>query len=133
MNLSMEMEKNKNYDFFKQRELYNQREVYNQKELINSLQDLNEIQKNLASIVNSQQNKIDTIESNILHTEKTSINSLQEIQTADKLYFSYKPIILGGILGAVVGGPVGVVVGLNWLGGLSTFVGGLTGYKLQKF
>ena len=65
---------------------------------------MNEIQKNLSNIVVSQQEKIDSIEENITQTELRAQQGLQDLQEADKLYLSYKPII-GGALGALVGGP----------------------------
>ena len=133
MNLSIQLDKNKedkvNYELF---QTYN--DPLLDDELTKSLQDLNEIQKNLSNIVVSQQEKIDSIEENITQTELRAQQGLQDLQEADKLYLSYKPILIGGALGALVGGP-GAAVGVKWIslsGGLGTLLGSYSGYKLQK-
>ena len=135
MNLSVQMEKNK-YDE-KEYELnnsFNDPLLYDD-ELINSLQDLNEIQNNLSNLVAFQKEKIDTIEANIIQTEKQTQQGLKDLQEADRLFFSYKPILIGGVLGALVGGPIGAAVGVKWVtlsGGLGTLVGSYGAYKIQK-
>ena len=135
MNLSIQLDKNKedkvNYELF---QTYNDPLLLDD-ELTKSLQDLNEIQKNLSNIVVSQQEKIDSIEENITQTELRAQQGLQDLQEADKLYLSYKPILIGGALGALVGGPIGATVGVKWVslsGGLGTLLGSYSGYKLQK-
>lgn len=135
MNLSIQLDKNKedkvNYELF---QTYNDPLLLDD-ELTKSLQDLNEIQKNLSNIVVSQQEKIDSIEENITQTELKAQQGLQDLQEADKLYLSYKPILIGGALGALVGGPIGAAVGVKWVslsGGLGTLLGSYSGYKLQK-
>ena len=70
MNLSLQLQKNKAYD----ENLTNSLQHYpsdplllneEERKLIESVKDLNEIQRNLASIVDNQQDKIDTIQNNI--------------------------------------------------------------------
>ena len=135
MNLSIQLEKNKedkiNYDLI---QTFNDPLLLDD-ELTKSLQDLNEIQKNLSNIVVSHQEKIDSIEDNIIQTELKTQQGLQDLQEADRLYLSYKPILIGGALGALVGGPIGAAVGVQWVslsGGLGTLLGSYSGYKLQK-
>jgi hypothetical protein len=135
MNLSLQLEKNRkediNYDLSQS---LNDPLLYDD-EMINSLQDLNEIQQNLSSLVASQQEKIDTIEENITKTEIQARKGLEDLREADRLFFSYKPILIGGALGALVGGPVGAAIGVKWVslsGGIGTLVGSYSGYKLQK-
>lgn len=135
MNLSVELEKI-NQDKIK----YDLYESYNDPllcddQLIESLQDLNEIQKSLSSLVSSQQEKIDTIEENITKSEIQTREGLKDLLEADKLFFSYKPILVGGALGALVGGPVGAAIGMKWAGistGVGTLLGSYSGYKIQK-
>ena len=82
-----------------------------------------------------QQQKIDTIQNNINESEVQSINSLNDLKEADRLFFSYKPIIIGGAIGALCGGPVGLAIGVKWTtltSGLGGILGGYTGYKAQK-
>ncbi len=140
MNLSIQLQKNKEYDnnLSKSLNSYPSDPLLlseEERNLIESVKDLNEIQKNLASIVDNQQQKIDTIQNNITESEIKSVDALNDLKEADRLFFSYKPIIIGGTIGALCGGPIGLAVGVKWttlttsLGG---FLGGYTGYKVQK-
>ena len=135
MNLSLQLEKNNREDInYNLSRSLNDPLLYDDK-LLESLEDLNLIQKNLSSLVASQQDKIDTIEANMTKTEMNTLEGIKDLQEADKLYFSYKPIIIGGALGAVIGGPLGAAVGVKWVtltGGIGTFLGSYGGYKLQK-
>ena len=138
MNLSLQLQKNKLEDTRISKEILSS--SYNEPLLMDddTLQtflDLNQIQKNLAEIVDSQQQKIDTIENNIIKTEIDTQNAIKDLQEADRLFFSYKPIIIGGLLGGLVGGPIGAAVGVKWMGisgGVGTLLGSYTGYKVQK-
>ena len=135
MNLSIQLQKNKKDDNdYELYQTFNDPLLYDD-ELTKSLQDLNEIQKNLSNIVVSQQEKIDSIEDNITQTELKVKQGLDDLQEADRLFFSYKPILIGGALGALVGGPIGAAVGVKWVslsGGIGTLLGSYSGYKLQK-
>ena len=53
-----------------------------------------------------------------------SQKALKELREADKLFFSYKPIFIGGVIGALVGGPIGAYAGMKWVG-ISGGVGSL--------
>jgi hypothetical protein len=140
MNLSLQLQKNKTYDQqYLSRSLQLKHEnldpLLEERELINSVKDLNEIQKNLASLVNNQQEHLDLIQNNISQTEEQSINALEDLKEADRLFFSYKPIFIGGTLGLLVGGPMGLLVGVKWTGltsGIGSALGGYAGYKAQK-
>ena len=103
--------------------------------IINTIKDMNDIQKNLAELVVYQQEKIDTIENNISKTEDLSKNALNELKIADSLFFSYKPILIGSILGGILGGPIPLITGFKYAaitGSIGTIVGGYGGYKIQK-
>lgn len=140
MNLSLQLQKNKTYDeqyISRSLQLKNEKidPLLEERDLINSVKDLNEIQKNLASLVNNQQEHLDLIQNNISQTEEQSINALEDLKEADRLFFSYKPIFIGGTLGLLVGGPVGLLVGVKWTGltsGIGSALGGYAGYKAQK-
>ena len=71
--------------------------------MLESLEDLNQIQKNLSNLIVAQQEKIDTIEENITQTEMKTQQGLKDLQEADRLFLSYKPILFGGALGALIG------------------------------
>ncbi len=139
MNLSLQLQKDKAYDNeYLSKSLQFERNIdplLEENELIDSVKDLNEIQKNLASLVNNQKEKLDLIQNNITQTEHDSINAIEDLKEADRLFFSYKPIFIGGTLGLLVGGPVGLLVGVKWTGltsGLGSVLGGYAGYKAQK-
>lgn len=138
MNLSLQLKKNNDFDSQLKEDLLSKslhEPLLMDDESLLLFQELNQIQKNLAEVVNSQQQKIDTIENNITQTEIESQKALKELKEADKLFFSYKPIFIGGIIGALVGGPVGAYAGIKWggiSGGVGSLVGSYTGYKVQK-
>lgn len=138
MNLSLQLKKKNEFDSQLKQDLLSKslhEPLLMDDESLLLFQELNQIQKNLAEVVNSQQQKIDTIENNITQTEIESQKALKELQEADKLFFSYKPIFIGGIIGALVGGPVGAYAGIKWAGisgGVGSLVGSYTGYKVQK-
>ena len=140
MNLSLQLQKNKIYDKNLSKSFHDLPTDPllmddEQKNLLGSVKDLKHIQENLASLVNTQQEKIDTIQNNIEETELESIKALEDLREADRLFFSYKPIIIGGVLGALCGGPIGLAVGVKWTGLTSSIggvLGGYTGYKAQK-
>ena len=104
-------------------------------QLMQSIQDLNDIQTSLLEIVTDQDEKIETITSNIETTNMSIKNGTTDLEIAQKYYFSYKPIIVGLIIGAVALGPVGVLLNVKF-GSIFTVagsaVGGYTGYKIQK-
>jgi hypothetical protein len=135
MNLSLQLEKNKQDDInYELSQSLNDPLLYDDK-MLESLEDLNQIQKNLSSLIVSQQEKIDTIEENITQTEMKTQQGLKDLQEADRLFLSYKPILLGGAVGALVGGPIGAAIGVKWVtlsGGIGGVLGSYGGYKLQK-
>jgi len=147
MNLSIQLQKNKEYDdTYLSKSLYDNYETNytiendpllknDEKELINSVKDLQEIQNNLASLVNNQKEKLDNIQNNIIETEQQSLKALNDLKVADDLFFSYKPILLGGALGALTLGPAGLLIGAKWTSlssGLGGLLGSYAGYKVQK-
>lgn len=140
MNLSLQLQKNKSYDeqLSKSLQYYPSDPLLlddEEKKLIDSVRDLREIQENLASLVDNQQEKIDTIQNNITESEIQSIKALNDLKEADRLFFSYKPILIGGAIGALCGGPIGMAIGVKWTGissGIGGILGSYTGYKAQK-
>jgi len=138
MNLSLQLKKNNELDSQLKQDLLSKslhEPLLMDDDSLLLFQELNQIQKNLAEVVNSQQQKIDTIENNITQTEIESQKALKELLEADKFFFSYKPIFIGGIIGSLVGGPVGAYAGIKWAGissGVGSLVGSYTGYKVQK-
>ena len=108
---------------------------YKEKKLIQTLSDLNEIQTNITDLLLKQDEKLDRLEDNVTMTEFRVKKALDDLVECDKMYFSYKPIIAGTILGSAICSPIITLVGVKYLG-VSTSVGGLlgglAGYKIQK-
>lgn len=128
--LQVEIEKNNEEQTY----IYKDREIQ-EKRLINSLNDLNEIQTNITDLLLEQDHKIDRIENNITLSEDRIKAALDDLVECDKMFFSYKPIIIGTLLGGAICSPLVTLIGIKYIG-ISTSVGGLfggiIGYKIQK-
>ncbi len=117
MELSQEIKKSEDYD-----------------KLITSLLDLREIQSNLAELLYAQDHKFDRVEENVYQSQQKIENGLEELQEAKSLNFSYKQVLLGGLVGGLIGGPLGSWVGLKYgylAAGTGSLLGGIGGYSLQ--
>ena len=113
----------------------NNEEDMKEKELIRTLNDLGDIQNSLNDLLLQQDQRLDTIEENLTLTEERVKHSLDDLAECDKLYFSYKPIVVGTLLGGAVFSPLVTLTGIKYLGistGVGSLLGGLTGYKIQK-
>ena len=116
-------------------EKYEAESQYKERKLIQTLNDLSDIQSNITELLLEQDNKLDSIENNISSTELRVKKALDDLSECDKMYFSYKPIVVGTILGGAVCSPLVTLVGLKYLGistGVGSVLGGLVGYKIQK-
>lgn len=106
-----------------------------EKKLIKTLNELSEIQANISDLLLQQDERINRIENNIDYTENQVKLALDDLAECDRMYFSYKPIIAGTLLGGAICSPLVTLVGMKYLG-ISTSVGGLlgglAGYKIQK-
>ena len=106
-----------------------------EKKLIKTLNELSEIQANISDLLLQQDERINRIENNIDYTENQVKLALDDLAECDKMYFSYKPIIAGTLLGGAICSPLVTLIGMKYLG-ISTSVGGLlgglAGYKIQK-
>lgn len=106
-----------------------------EKKLLESINDLNIIQTNLLDIVKEQDEQIETISDNLILANDSVQTGTQDLEIAQKYYFSYKPIFIGLLVGAVALGPVGALLNVKF-GSIFTLagsaMGGYTGYKIQK-
>ena len=106
-----------------------------EKKLIKTLNELSEIQANISDLLLQQDERINRIDNNIDYTENQVKLALDDLAECDRMYFSYKPIIAGTLLGGAICSPLVTLVGMKYLG-ISTSVGGilggLAGYKIQK-
>ena len=94
--------------------------------LLKSLTDLKDIQLNLSDVLNTQKTHIDNIEENVDSSLIESQNALKELKVADRSYSSIKPMILGGIIGAISMSPIGIMTGMK-IGTICSGVGSLIG------
>ena len=102
------------------------------------IKDLNDIQSNLNSLIYNQKEKLVRIEDNISNVDNNVIESNKDLIIASKYYYSYMPIVFGGIIGGFTMTPLGLALGLKSsvllpsFTTIGTILGGITGYKLQK-
>lgn len=132
-NLKYHLIDNQKYDENEIRKNRLEEEEYNK--LVQSLEDMKEIQSNIGELLVDQDEKLESIQDKIYHSEKIIADGLEELKKADELYFSYKVILISGIAGAVISTPLSALVGIKWLGitsGMGGILGGIAGYKFQK-
>lgn len=113
----------------------NNEEDEKEKELVRTLNDLGEIQNSLNDLLLQQDQRLDSIEENLTLTEERVKLALDDLAECDKLYFSYKPIVVCTLLGGAVFSPLVTLTGVKYLGvstGVGSLLGGLVGYKIQK-
>ena len=127
---------NLQYQLFKQGYYEDKHKKEEYKKLINSLSDLKDIQTDLNELLLQQDEKINDLEEKSLIIEDKVKDSLNNLVEADKLYFSYTPILTGGILGmTLLSPPTAFLLGAKYVGyslGLGGILGSISGYKLQK-
>ena len=129
---------NLQYQLFKQGyyQQKNKKETEEYNKLVSSLTDLKEIQSDLNELLLQQDEKINHIEEKALKIEYKVKGSLDNIVEADKLYFSYTPILAGGIVGmTLLSPPTAMFLGLKYIGyslGIGGILGSIGGYKVQK-
>ena len=127
---------NLQYQLFKQGYYEDKHQKEEYKKLVNSLSDLKDIQTDLNELLLQQDEKINDLEEKSQIIEDKVKDSLNNLVEADKLYFSYTPILTGGILGmTLLSPPTAFLLGAKYVGyslGLGGILGSISGYKLQK-
>ena len=109
-------------------------EVFTNDDIDQGIKDINQIQENLNSVIYSQSDKLLRLEDSMTNINSDLIESNKNLDIADKYFFSYTPVIVGGIIGGAILGPIGFQLGISvpTIATFGTFMGGYTGYKLQK-
>ena len=105
------------------------------KKLISSLHDLEYIQTDLHNIILSQNVKLKNVNKKNNTIQDNLNSSTEELEFANKYYFSYKPIIIGSLTGALFISPLSALFGLKYMSLTSSIggiIGGISGYKLMK-
>ena len=131
---------NLQYQLFKQGYYEEKNKKNKEKEeydkLVTSLTDLKGIQYDLNELLLQQDEKLNEMEEKALQIEYKVKGSLDNIVEADKLYFSYTPILAGGIVGmTLLSPPTAMFLGLKYIGyslSIGGILGSIGGYKVQK-
>ena len=129
------MSSNLQYTLFKEGFYRQEEKERQQKKLISSLQDLKEIQNNLNDLLLKQDHELSRVDENMSLSENRLENSFKDLTEADNMYFSYKPIVIGGVLGAALCSPISFLVGVKYIGissGLGGILGSVAGYQVNR-
>jgi len=106
-----------------------------EREYAKEINDIHDIQRHLLECIVDQDTKLNRIEENITRSESHMEESVSHLKEANRHYFSYTPIIAGGVLGAALGVPFMTALGLK-IGSVIAVstgtLGSLTGYSVQK-
>ena len=106
-----------------------------EREYSKEINDICDIQRHLLECIVDQDTKLNRIEENITRSESHMEESVSHLKEANRHYFSYTPIIAGGVLGAALGVPFMTALGLK-IGSViavsTCTLGSLTGYSVQK-
>ena len=105
------------------------------KKLVSSLKDLEYIQTDLHNIIIEQNSKIKNINKNNDSIKENFTISNNDLEICDKYYFSYKPIVIGSLIGAIFISPTTALLRIKYLGLTTSFgaiLGGFSGYKIQQ-
>ena len=129
------MSTNLQYTLFKEGFYREKEQEKEQKKLISSLEDLKEIQHNLNDLLLKQDQELSRVDENMSLSENRLEHSFNDLKEADNMYFSYKPILIGGVLGAALCSPLSFLVGIKYIGissGLGGILGGVAGYQVNR-
>lgn len=129
------MSKNLQYTLFKDGFYREKEQKKEQKKLISTLENLKEIQHNLNDLLLKQDQELSRVDENMSLSENRLENSFNDLKEADNMFFSYKPILIGGVLGAALCSPLSFLVGVKYIGissGFGGIIGGVAGYQVNK-
>jgi len=96
--------------------------------------DINETQKNILDYINTQDEKLDTIENNLNRANFNTNLGKDNLIISNNYNISYKGVLLGGLIGSMFISPFGYLLGLKTgtiisLSGM--LIGSISSYKLQ--
>jgi hypothetical protein len=114
---------------------YKEQEVsYDQEQvkLASDLQDIAEIQTHLLDYVRQQNHPLLRIEENIAKAKINIEEGHKDLEIANSYYVSYKPILIGSIVGGLTMSPIGIIIGTKLVALGGVLVGACTGYHIQK-
>lgn len=123
------------YTLFKEGFYRQKEQEREQNKLISSLEDLKEVQNNLNDLLLKQDHELSRVDENMSLSENRLENSFNDLKEADNMYFSYKPILIGGVVGAALCSPLSFIVGIKYIGissGLGGILGSVVGYQVNR-
>ena len=104
-------------------------------ELLKKTRVLNEIQSELASIIDIQDNDINGINETMESTAEITSKATQELETASVRKFTLRPLFIGAIALSVISLPISITAGatavtIGYVASGSAIVGGYFGKKM---
>jgi len=104
-------------------------------QVLKQARELNEIQSELASIIDIQDNDVKHINMTLEDTYDTSVSASSELQQATAKKFRMTPILIGSVLGGVLTLPLTLGLGgagaiIGYAAGGGVLLGGIAGKKL---
>ena len=123
------------YTLFKEGFYRQKEQEREQNKLISSLEDLKDIQNNLNDLLLKQDHELSRVDENMSLSENRLENSFNDLKDADNMYFSYKPVMIGGVLGMALCSPLGLLLGIKYIGistGLGGILGSAAGYQVNR-
>ena len=109
-------------------------EILKYKELLKDIKDLNDISKDLSQLLNEQDDQLNLIENLNDKTMENIKESNEELEIASKFNLRFKPIIIGGLIGASLLTPAGILLGAKgatlYLASGGGILGSIVGKKL---
>ena len=105
------------------------------KNLLKDIQDLTEINNDISKLLSDQSEQISNIEINNDITIENLSESNKNLETASKYNLRFKPILIGGIVGASLLTPAGILLGAKgatlYLAGSGGVLGSILCKKLS--
>lgn len=104
-------------------------------EILNQAKELNEIQSELASIIDIQDNDVNHIDTVLEDTNIYAANANCQLQKATAKKFRMTPIVIGSVIGGALTLPLTLSLGgagaiIGYAAGGGVLLGGLAGKKL---
>ena len=107
---------------------------YQKKIIDRELNDIQEVQQHLLNTIVEQDSKLNSIEENMSSIRENMVEGTSNLEIANKHYYSWTPIVVGGTIGGIMMLPSIALIGLK-AGSMASITGSiigfLSGYKIQ--
>ena len=98
------------------------------------LNDIREVQQHLLTTIVEQDSTLDRIEENISTIREHLVEGTSDLVLANKYYYSWTPIVVGGAIGGIMMLPSIPLIGISagMMASITgSIIGSLSGYKIQ--